>query len=58
MRDSGPWPAAVATNTLELKRPRLTGLLGPWIERSLRQSTPTAMAAAKELLELELTKSD
>jgi hypothetical protein len=46
------------TNTLELKRPRLMRLLAPWIERSLRQSTRTSMATAKERLERELTKSD
>jgi hypothetical protein len=32
--------------------------MAPWIERSLRQSTRTSMAAAKERLERELTKSD
>ena len=46
------------TNTLELKPPCLMRLLGPWIERSLRDSNRASMAAAKERLEHELTKWD
>jgi hypothetical protein len=39
------------TNSLELKRPRLTRFLGPMIKRSLRQSTQRSMAEAKRRLE-------
>ena len=39
------------TNSLELKRPRLAFVLGPLLERGLRQSTRRAMAEAKRRLE-------
>ena len=39
------------TNSLELKHPRLGFLLGPLLERGLRQSTRRAMAEAKRRLE-------
>ena len=39
------------TNSLELKRPRLTRFLAPMIERNLRQSTRRSMAEAKRRLE-------
>ena len=39
------------TNSLELKRPRLSFVLGPLLERGLRQSTRRAMAEAKRRLE-------
>jgi Polyketide cyclase / dehydrase and lipid transport len=42
------------TNSLELKRPRLTRLLAPLIERNLRQSTRKSMAEAKRRLESEV----
>ena len=39
------------TNTLELKRPRLMRFMAGYVERSLRDSTRKAMAAAKARLE-------
>ena len=39
------------TNTLELRRPRLTGFLAGSLERRLRASTQRSMVAAKEILE-------
>jgi Polyketide cyclase / dehydrase and lipid transport len=55
----GSWEYAAAdggtrwqqTNSLELKRPRLAFVLGPLLERGLRQSTRRAMAEAKRRLE-------
>jgi hypothetical protein len=39
------------TNTLELRHPRLMGLLSPMIERNLRSSMRKAMAAAASIME-------
>ena len=39
------------TNSLELKRPRLTRFVAPMLERSLRRTTQRSMAEAKRRLE-------
>ena len=41
------------TNSLELKRPRLAGLVARLLERGLRDSTRRSMAEAKRRLELD-----